>query len=134
MASADGSQSFIAPQFPPGTREVFVPAGTLLGYQGNWSGSPDRPTGIHLHFSVVKSTATGGYANETEIGNTYDPAPFLGVTLNEAGVLVCDGGAETGQSDVRSRGLTPRVSLEPADLLGFQARRLRTSFQTALEG
>ena len=90
MASADGAESFIAPQFPPGTREIFVPAGTLLGYQGNWSGSAGNPTGIHLHFSIVKSTPSGGYANETDIENTYDPAPFLGVTRNNAGVPACD--------------------------------------------
>ena len=92
MASADGSQSFIAPQFPAGTRELFVPAGTLLGYQGNWSGNAASPTGIHLHFSVVKSTPGGSYADETDISNTYDPGPFLGVTRNAAGVLGC--GAE----------------------------------------
>lgn len=89
MASADGEESFIASQFPPGTREVFVPAGTLLGYQGNWSGTPGNPVGVHLHFSIVKSTPGGGYANETDIDNTYDPGPFLGVTRNAAGVLVC---------------------------------------------
>ncbi len=90
MASADGSQSFIAIQFPAGTREVFVPAGTLLGYQGNWSGSPGNPTGIHLHFSIVKSTLGGGYADETDIANTYDPAPFLGMAPNADGVLGCE--------------------------------------------
>lgn len=89
MASADGRQSFIEPQFPAGTREVFVPAGTLLGYQGNWSGSPGNPTGIHLHFSIVKSTLGGSYADETDITNTYDPAPFLGVTPDETGVVNC---------------------------------------------
>jgi hypothetical protein len=91
MASADGSQSFIAPQFPLGTREVFVQAGTLLGYKGNWSGTAGNPTGIHLHFSVVRSNPSGRYANETDIANTYDPAPFLGVSRNPAGVLVCPG-------------------------------------------
>ncbi len=89
MASADGSQSFIDPAFPAGTRELFVPAGALLGYQGNWSGSAASPTGIHLHFSIVKSTSGGGYADETDIANTYDPGPFLGVVPNAAGVLVC---------------------------------------------
>jgi murein DD-endopeptidase MepM/ murein hydrolase activator NlpD len=89
MASADGAESFIAPQFPAGAREVFVPAGTLLGYQGNWSGSAGNPTGIHLHFSIVQSTPSGGYADETDIDNTYDPAPFLGVARTSAGVLAC---------------------------------------------
>ena len=36
MASQDGSESFVVEDFPPGTREVFVRAGTLLGYQGNY--------------------------------------------------------------------------------------------------
>jgi murein DD-endopeptidase MepM/ murein hydrolase activator NlpD len=89
MASADGGISYISPEFPPGTREVFVEAGTLLGYQGTWSGNPASPTGLHLHFSVVKSSLGEGYSNETEIGNTYDPAPFLGVTSNEDGILIC---------------------------------------------
>lgn len=89
MASADGQTSFIAPAFPPGTSEQWVNAGALLGYQGNWSGQPGNPTGIHLHFSVVKSTASGGYADETDIDNTFDPGPFLGVAQNESGILAC---------------------------------------------
>lgn len=89
MASADGTQSYISPDFPPGTTEVFVPAGTLLGYQGTWSGNPANPTGLHLHFSIVKSNPDGSYTNETEIANTYDPAPFLGVARNDLGILTC---------------------------------------------
>ena len=41
---------------------------------------------------MVKSTPGGGYADETDIENTYDPGPFLGVERNAAGVLVCAGG------------------------------------------
>ena len=89
LASRDGTESFIEPDFPPGTREVFVEAGTLLGYQGSWSGSPTRDLSRHLHFSVVKSGPTGAYTNETQISNTLDPAPFLGVTANAADILVC---------------------------------------------
>ncbi|MCO6450336.1 MAG: M23 family metallopeptidase [Caldilineales bacterium] len=88
MASADGETSFIAPEFPSGTHEVFVKAGTLLGYQGNWSGVANAPTGVHLHFSVVKSTGSG-YANETIIENTFDPGPFLGIETGPDGFLVC---------------------------------------------
>ncbi len=89
MASADGSQSYISSEFPAGTYEMFVEAGTLLGYQGTWSGTAGAPTGLHLHFSVVKSTPGGGYANETDIQNTYDPRPFLGVAPGDDGVLTC---------------------------------------------
>lgn len=81
MANREG-ESYIADEFPPGTREVFVPAGTLLGYQGNYSGDPNNPTGIHLHFSIVKDDGTGNFLNELEIGNTYDPSPYFGMELN----------------------------------------------------
>ena len=91
MASADGETSFVSEAFPPGTYNLFVAAGTLLGYQGNWSGTPSRPTGLHLHFSVVKSTQTGGYANETDAANTYDPGAFLGLVQGEDGVWRCGG-------------------------------------------
>lgn len=89
MAAADGQQSFVAPEFPPGTKEVFVTAGTVLGKQGTWSGTQHLPTGLHLHFSVVRSKSDGGYANETRIDNTYDPGPLLGVTAAADGVLRC---------------------------------------------
>ena len=81
MAGPDG-ESFIAPDFPPGTGEVFVEAGTLLGYQGNYSGTPDNPVGVHLHLSIVKDDGHGNYLNELEIGNTLDPSPYLGLSLN----------------------------------------------------
>ncbi|MBK6768055.1 MAG: M23 family metallopeptidase [Ardenticatenales bacterium] len=99
MASADGATSFVAPAFPPGTRDRPVRAGELLGRQGTWSGDPAKPVGLHLHFSIVEGVdAGGGYANETELATTYDPAPFLGVARDGDGVLVCgswepDGGA-----------------------------------------
>lgn len=89
MASADGTQSFIAPEFPPGTTEEFVAAGTVLGYQGTWSGNPANPTGLHLHFSIVKSNPDGSFKNETDIANTYDPAPFLGVSRDSNAILRC---------------------------------------------
>lgn len=91
MASRDGRESFVAPDFPPGTHDVFVKAGTVLGYQGNWSGSRFQFTGLHLHFSVVKSDADGAYADEREINNTYDPIPLLGLTRTDEGIWVCAG-------------------------------------------
>lgn len=90
MASRDGETSYIAADFPAGTREKFVPAGTLLGYQGTWSGDPNNTRmGLHLHFSVVQSNPDGSYKNETAIGNTYDPAPFLGIVEGEDRILRC---------------------------------------------
>lgn len=81
MADASGN-SFIAEDFPPGTDEVSVEAGTLLGYQGNYSGDPFNPVGVHLHFSIVLDDGQGRFLNELEIGNTLDPSPYLGLRLN----------------------------------------------------
>jgi hypothetical protein len=81
MADNDGT-SFISASFPPGIEESFVEAGTLLGYQGNFSGNPGNPTGVHLHFSVVKDNGRGNFLNELDIRNTYDPSPYLGLPLN----------------------------------------------------
>lgn len=75
--------SYILSDFPRGTRELFVTAGTLLGYQGNYSADPANPVGIHLHFSVVQSKPDGGYKNELDINNTYDPIPYLGLALKD---------------------------------------------------
>jgi peptidoglycan LD-endopeptidase LytH len=80
MADPQGN-SFISPQFPPGTSEAFVEAGTLLGYQGDYSGDPNNPTGVHLHFSIVRDR-NGKFLNELDIRNTIDPSPYLGLPLN----------------------------------------------------
>jgi len=74
--------SYVAPEYPPGTFEAFVQAGTLLGDQGNYSGTPGNPVGVHLHFSVVKADGAGNFLNELEINNTLDPSPYLGLPLN----------------------------------------------------
>jgi murein DD-endopeptidase MepM/ murein hydrolase activator NlpD len=93
MADSDGN-SFISDSFPPGTTEMLVEAGTLLGYQGNYSGYPDNPTGIHLHFSIVLDDGGGNYLNELEIRNTIDPLPYLGFnpSSNYAGgeLILCE--------------------------------------------
>jgi len=81
MASEDGT-SYITAVFPPGTTEVYVELGTLLGYQGNYSGDPNNPTGIHLHFSIVKDDGNGSFLNELKIQNTIDPSPYFGMALN----------------------------------------------------
>jgi peptidoglycan LD-endopeptidase LytH len=81
MADRDGN-SFITADFPPGTSEAFVAAGTLLGFQGNYSGTPGSPVGVHLHFSIVKDNGQGSYLNELNIDNTLDPSPYLGLRLN----------------------------------------------------
>ncbi len=81
MADAQGN-SFISPEFPTGSEEVYVEAGTFLGYQGNYSGDPSAPAGVHLHISIVKDDGFGKFKNELEIKNTYDPSPYFGLLLN----------------------------------------------------
>ncbi len=49
MADPAGN-SFISSDFPPGAAEKFIAAGTLLGYQGNYSGEAYNPVGVHLQF------------------------------------------------------------------------------------
>jgi murein DD-endopeptidase MepM/ murein hydrolase activator NlpD len=81
MADRDGN-SFIVEDFPPGSVEVYVEAGTLLGYQGNYSGNNANPTGLHLHVSIVRDDGNGRFMNELDIENTYDPSPYFGLPLN----------------------------------------------------
>ncbi len=81
MADPAGD-SFISSDFPPGTTEQFIEAGTFLGYQGNYSGDPGNPVGVHLHISVVKDDGFGKFTNELDIENTYDPTPYFGLPLN----------------------------------------------------
>ncbi len=92
MADSEGN-SFISDEFPPGTSEVYVEAGTLLGYQGNYSGDLYNPVGVHLHFSIVLDDGQGSFRNELEIQNTVDPSPYLGLPvnagMNEKEIPVC---------------------------------------------
>jgi peptidoglycan LD-endopeptidase LytH len=81
LADAIGN-SLIETTFPPGTGEAYVEAGTLLGYQGNFSGTPGAPVGVHLHFSIVRDNGQGQFLNELDIDNTLDPSPYLGIQLN----------------------------------------------------
>ncbi len=81
MADPQG-RSLIDPAFPPGASEVYVQAGDLLGHQGDYSGDPSNPTGVHLHFSIVLDDGLGKFRNELDVRNTLDPSPYLGLPLN----------------------------------------------------
>jgi peptidoglycan LD-endopeptidase LytH len=80
MADPRGN-SFISTDFPPGTTERPVQAGQFIGRQGDYSGDPNNPVGVHLHISIVKDEA-GKFMNELDINNTYDPSPYFGLALN----------------------------------------------------
>jgi hypothetical protein len=81
MADPNGN-SFLSSQFPAGTSEKFVEAGTLLGFQGNFTGNAANPSGVHLHFSIVRVNGHGHFLNELQIQNTYDPSPYFSLPLN----------------------------------------------------
>jgi hypothetical protein len=83
MADAKGND-FIHDAFPPGTRELFVEQGTLLGFTGNYNGESLRGIWVHLHFSIVLDDGSGKYRNELEFSNTVDPSPYLGMPLGAA--------------------------------------------------
>jgi hypothetical protein len=81
MADARGN-SYIIDQIPAGTFELPVKQGTLLGYQGDFNGQSWRSIDTHLHFSIVLDDGNGTFLNETDISNTIDPSPYLGMRLN----------------------------------------------------
>ncbi len=81
MADRFGN-SFISEAYPAGSSEIPIEAGTFLGYQGDYSGDPNNPVGVHLHFSIVEDDGSGQFKNEVEIENTLDPSPYLGLPLN----------------------------------------------------
>jgi len=81
MADQEGN-SFIESVFPPGTSELFVEQGTLLGYTGDYNGNSPRTIWVHLHFSIVKDDGNGRFLNELEFANTLDPSPYLGIAVN----------------------------------------------------
>ena len=96
MAGGEVGESFIVPDFPPGSEGVPVRAGQLLGYQGAWSGSPGRPLWTHLHFAVVAALEDGSFPNEivglveeepsperTGPEFALDPSPYLGTVRSQ---------------------------------------------------
>lgn len=81
MADREGND-FIEDVFRPGTSELFVEQGTLLGYMGDYNGNASRTIWVHLHFSIVLGDGNGSYLNELDINNTLDPSPYLGRSTN----------------------------------------------------
>ncbi|MCJ7696666.1 MAG: M23 family metallopeptidase [Anaerolineaceae bacterium] len=81
MADADGN-SLIDKEYPAGSYELPITAGTQIGYQGNFSGSNGYPVGVHLHFSIIRDDGYGNFLNELKIINTIDPSPYFNLALN----------------------------------------------------
>jgi len=81
LADPEGNTT-ILPIFPPDSQEIPVKQGDLLGYQGNFSGNPGNPVGVHLHISILKDDGNGRYTNELLLKNTRDPSAYFGLPLN----------------------------------------------------
>ncbi|MEO0560851.1 MAG: M23 family metallopeptidase [Chloroflexota bacterium] len=79
MADVTGTNSFVHPDFPPGTYDVPVRQGQIIGFQGDFGGN--RRVGLHLHFSITTSNEDGTFKNESVLANTLDPSPYLGMNV-----------------------------------------------------
>ena len=79
MSSANGNRSYVAPEFPIGAENVPVKAGQLLGYQGSWSGNPQWPMWIHVHFAVIRTAGEFPWTSTSAF--LLDPSPYLGLRL-----------------------------------------------------
>ena len=86
LASADGTTSTIAPEFPPGSEGVFVKQGQVLGYQGVWNGGPgSTPVWQHVRFGVTRANPDGRFPDALTDAAFLDPAPYLGIALRGEG-------------------------------------------------
>ena len=79
MTSANGTESFVAEEFPIGAKNVPVKAGQLIGYQGSWSGNPQWPMWIHVYFGLVR--ATGNFPEAFNNFTILNPSQHLGLAL-----------------------------------------------------
>lgn len=80
MASRNGNEVFIVPDFPQGTYSEPITQGTVIGYQGAYS--PQFPVATHLHFSIVTTNPDGSFRNEAVLENTLNPSSYFGMDLN----------------------------------------------------
>jgi hypothetical protein len=81
MAAANGTDSYVAQDFPLGATGIPVKAGQLLGYQGTWSGKPLWPRWMHMHFSILRAEVPDDFPSKLGLENILDPTPYLNVGL-----------------------------------------------------
>ena len=84
MADANGAESYVLEDFPPGIENIPVKSGQVLGYQGSWSGLPLRPKWVHASFAVVDALGQNTFPEEITAQITLDPVSYLGLNI-EAG-------------------------------------------------
>ena len=81
IAAANGTDSYVAQDFPLGATSIPVKTGQLLGYQGSWSGKPFWPAWMHMHFAVVRAMEQDVFPSELTLKDTLDPTPYLNLAL-----------------------------------------------------
>jgi 4-amino-4-deoxy-L-arabinose transferase-like glycosyltransferase len=84
MAASNGSDSFVADEFPAGITDIPVKSGQLLGYQGTWSGTPQWPKWVHGFIALVDAHGKSSQPQNVTSNDLLDPAPYLGLIV-EAG-------------------------------------------------
>jgi len=77
LINGSGTESYVAGEFPLGVAGVPVKAGQVIGYQGTWSGRPNWPGWMHVHFAVVKAAEQGAFPAELTAEQLLDPLPYL---------------------------------------------------------
>jgi hypothetical protein len=85
MASANGADSYVVRDFPPGSDGVPVRAGQLIGYQGRWSGQPSRSMWVHIRFAVVWVPDDGSFPDDVGSEDLLDPSLYLGIAARTEG-------------------------------------------------
>ena len=81
MASASGTDSFVAEDFPAGITDIPVKSGQLLGYQGTWSGTPQWPQWVHVFIALVDAHGKSSQPQNITSADLLDPAPYLGLIV-----------------------------------------------------
>ena len=84
MAAANGTDSFVEQDFPPGSTNIPVKSGQLLGYQGKWSGTPLWPKWVHMFVFTVDAHGRDSFPTNIRFTDILEPAPYLGLIV-EAG-------------------------------------------------
>jgi hypothetical protein len=97
MASGWDDESYVAPDFPPGSAGVPVVRGQLLGYQGHRLEVDGGRMWLHLHFAVVPALEDGSFPDEMmervikggplprgmALEFPFDPSPYLGTVRSQ---------------------------------------------------
>ena len=81
MAAANGTDSYVAQDFPLGAAGIPVKASQLLGYQGTWSGKSFWPRWLHMHFAVVRAEDGNEFPHELVLEDILDPTLYMNLEL-----------------------------------------------------